>query len=1465
MAKYRDTRFGKQAQQSMPAWTRAKQDPRSSIRKFANVIAVAVQELDDEYQVLAEGRSIVTTKPTDHITEGYLSAIEDFKGTDFSTDILGNSITLASGEYVPQLSGDYFSSGERDENGNVSIPISIVSSESEYFKAKETSFYVESIIPIPSLSDGNWKGDVDNKRYRASFVDADTGYRASLRIGNDISIASPNPETTASISSLSEIIQQTIELQVTPNNGAALLTDPIPDSIFVTKREPSGDRILGEEYRLDMYGNPLSGENAPIRYIPDNKTKDLYQTAFDINEDGIIDEYDVRILETYVGKSVLNTNPIEWDEKYSELDINEDGQINEIEVNAIRSMIGSIDPRRTGDSAFYIDEIGLYDITYSTTVDNKPTTVYDTLFSDGHVEPFKNGKRDVFEHPHYDDDLFIRFEHPFEDNVELCLTKNESAIVYYIYGESGQLIDTYRVNIQLPYVYVTFIGATINKNDLYILAKLDANYKIIRVELDTDRTDENITILNLYAGKAYDKTIYREPIQLQSPSDIFIIDGFIFILDNRSLLRLDAVTDILYQDLPAKTIYTRQKYSNLLLNNTSHCPQTYFFTWNKFDEHGFIRGLPRGFGEENNKYKQRLLDVYQNFPTAGKQGIINGISRELGLERYELNDYLAIDLPDVLVNVENSFYIEWDGTLLPIQTIVAVPKTTVFGDVIYNKYEVIVSNVVFCTIDRDGILFNKHHHILTPNIEHSIVIHGDIYIALMDQIRPFSMTETIQYIQPTAEQVRVEFLSDKEYRENPENGWMNEDYTRTIELNNLISNMNAATKATWSAAVLDETAMDMLNEDKAGSILQPSHFDGDDIHESLIESGVGFGDDLKIVGIHRVKTDRYKDITPANLISRLVSPPNISDVSGELPVSGEQPSGENTWNVSGELSGEINTLENQDEIAPDFLFDIEEWQPLIHSGFFYDGKDEIYAYGIKATELLSTPETILVDGLPFYVYQLSGEAQDHSPVICRQTNAIDGIYDVIENGMFYGNRKPLDIPASGDFILRSDRLLLTNKPSGEHLKDDYNPSQHFTYVERNNSSLLTSFDNAYDAIAYMQKGYSSHVFLHQTSGESLVTTKQSVISISGEPILINYELGSDPSFRVRDIDVSPLTTGFEDSIVCLADIDVSPDSIESYFTRTEVIGDEQSFSDMIIAVYDKNLMPIEGITVSGEVNRIYKTERGNTTNLEYKGQVYNGEFYEDHVKYSSSNIEDILTIQGMAFGTIDQNQRELFAPSMGYIPEPVAVTNKNGVATLRYYSPYNRRRPFQVGISAVISGDGVNIKAQNTIKILPAEPNNMNRTLADNGVSNIKRNMTIVNLSPDTTALVIEGLTLGGYHGCKIYDAREYFHTRKRNAAPPIHDLEHLFLEEERLIMPVTVPSGEIARVPASYPVQSVTKETQYHIADIRNMVSGEAYKYQTVLYPNVSKLPVGYSQYVLVYDELLSENTQLDIGETIR
>lgn len=86
--------------------------------------------------------------------------------------------------------------------------------------------------------------------------------------------------------------------------------------------------------------------------------------------------------------------------------------------------------------------------------------------------------------------------------------------------------------------------------------------------------------------------------------------------------------------------------------------------WNFFDEFGLLLGVERIVGEKNKEYKNRILNVFRRPAGSDKEGLVNGIARELGLIKTKTweNPAHSIVLNEERIVVES---IKVDGWMEP--------------------------------------------------------------------------------------------------------------------------------------------------------------------------------------------------------------------------------------------------------------------------------------------------------------------------------------------------------------------------------------------------------------------------------------------------------------------------------------------------------------------------------------------------------------------------------------------------------------------------------------------------------------------------------------------------------------------------------------------------------------------------------------------------------------------------------
>jgi hypothetical protein len=173
--------------------------------------------------------------------------------------------------------------------------------------------------------------------------------------------------------------------------------------------------------------------------------------------------------------------------------------------------------------------------------------------------------------------------------------------------------------------------------------------------------------------------------------------------------------------------------------------------FNSLDEHGALLGLPRLKGELNKTYKQRLLDVGVNKSSSSYSGLLNGISRELGLSIYDAitiinstpvtagyvpmidvdhatltlyEDYLT-GLVDVTIELYNKNASTYQRTLSDVVT--AINASTYFSATLLDSTKAYEESLVLTHQDSSVEIFSED--IPSSNIfylKHSNIIEGTV-------------------------------------------------------------------------------------------------------------------------------------------------------------------------------------------------------------------------------------------------------------------------------------------------------------------------------------------------------------------------------------------------------------------------------------------------------------------------------------------------------------------------------------------------------------------------------------------------------------------------------------------------------------------------------------------------------------------------------------------------------------------
>lgn len=136
---------------------------------------------------------------------------------------------------------------------------------------------------------------------------------------------------------------------------------------------------------------------------------------------------------------------------------------------------------------------------------------------------------------------------------------------------------------------------------------------------------------------------------------------------------------------------------------------TSYQVWNELDEFGLLLDLPRIQDENNSTYKQRLFDVFVHRANSTYYGLINGITRELGLSMYH-----AMTVTPV-----------WNGSVYAGDS-----PAIVFEETKCYVYDDYANTSLTTTIDRFGT--SSSRYTTMEELVASINGSGYIYAALQD-------------------------------------------------------------------------------------------------------------------------------------------------------------------------------------------------------------------------------------------------------------------------------------------------------------------------------------------------------------------------------------------------------------------------------------------------------------------------------------------------------------------------------------------------------------------------------------------------------------------------------------------------------------------------------------------------------------------------------------------------------------
>lgn len=158
------------------------------------------------------------------------------------------------------------------------------------------------------------------------------------------------------------------------------------------------------------------------------------------------------------------------------------------------------------------------------------------------------------------------------------------------------------------------------------LSQIDITYKVpLALPVVTDL--EEVETVTGVKGEVRHKFLVVDTIKRfytgLEDENLAILDrhkGIVYIRPNSYLIDQDKIKPMDY----------------IIINGTAHYEYTLHHVWNAFDEFGLLLGVERLFSERNESFKERILDVFRKPANSTQEGMINALSRDLGLENTEI-------------------------------------------------------------------------------------------------------------------------------------------------------------------------------------------------------------------------------------------------------------------------------------------------------------------------------------------------------------------------------------------------------------------------------------------------------------------------------------------------------------------------------------------------------------------------------------------------------------------------------------------------------------------------------------------------------------------------------------------------------------------------------------------------------------------------------------------------------------
>jgi len=655
---YRNSKITAEVVKNFPKWSKAYVDPSSAVQSFLNPLSYTTEDIQQKNIELMSFSNIVLCDPEAEPYRAWVVEQSDILSGD--TGIFEDGIDSAIG-YI---------SGQP-------VPIRIVARD-EFITASPTAYVVAGTFPT--------SGNPDSVAYDELGLSLMMTYADSTEyLNQELPLRWGGSGQEDMFTATDPLLTETkIEKFITYSGETLLLDDKKIELFF------SGD--LATDVLAELADQVVTYPLQNIIEFIDTSTWSVskYNDQIDYNGDGVIDQREVDEIASMIGKKRIDYTDEVWFTDYAKYDLDSNGLI---DMNDYHYVVNSLNSCRTRGTLIRFKATGRWRFTLYGSADNLAVTSCFARTASGMGSI--RGKTFGSLNKSIPTGCKWGVYHAYI-GAYLVASATEHA-VYMIKLQDDITIDKVKFPMPMRATNSTLRGIALFQDNLIVLRKDDLGFSLLLMNTKYDAIDKEITSVDIHSGIQTDRDVFlRDTAGLTDAYGLtFIGSTKLATVDQGAVKILTPLFDYvtIISNIVPNTMHFREKYDAIVTSPAHTFYPTYYYLFNQIDHFALNNGISRLPGEDNWSLKNRVLDVWRNFPDRSRNGIVAGIGRELGTDQYrKYNQSHIEEIPEL----------SGDFTHMKIIIDDVVVSGEIMRDTLYAGKHA-MGTKISATVEKDGI------------------------------------------------------------------------------------------------------------------------------------------------------------------------------------------------------------------------------------------------------------------------------------------------------------------------------------------------------------------------------------------------------------------------------------------------------------------------------------------------------------------------------------------------------------------------------------------------------------------------------------------------------------------------------------------------------------------------------------------------------------------------------------------